>query len=127
MHNFRKLAFIGGGNMAGALVGGLVKRGVAASHLVVADPSPDQLQRLQRDYGIAITVDNAAAVKDAEVVVVWTERGGPEVAAPSGEGGYGSKLLNRSMTIQLGGSISCDWSADGVIISLQMTKDRLTR
>ncbi len=70
MHNFRKLAFIGGGNMAGALVGGLVKRGVAASHLVVADPSPDQLQRLQRDYGIAITVDNAAAVKDAEVVVV---------------------------------------------------------
>lgn len=70
MHNIRKLAFIGGGNMAGALIGGLVKRGVAGSHLVVADPSPDQLQRLQRDYGIATTVDNAAAVKDAEVVVI---------------------------------------------------------
>lgn len=70
MHNIRKLAFIGGGNMAGALIGGLVKRGVAGSHLVVADPSPDQLQRLQRDYGIATTADNAAAVKDAEVVVI---------------------------------------------------------
>ena len=70
MHNIRKLAFIGGGNMAGALIGGLVKRGVAASHLVVADPSPDQLQRLHRDFGIETTLDNAAAVKGAEVVVI---------------------------------------------------------
>jgi pyrroline-5-carboxylate reductase len=70
MHNIRKLAFIGGGNMAGALIGGLVKRGVAVSHLVVADPSPDQLQRLHRDFGIETTVDNAAAVKGAEVVVI---------------------------------------------------------
>jgi two-component sensor histidine kinase len=58
-------------------------------------------------------------------VVVWTERGGPPVDALTGEGGYGSKLLNRSMTLQLGGSISCDWSADGVIVTLHMTKDRL--
>ena len=70
MHDIRKLAFIGGGNMAGALIGGLVKRGVAASHLVVADPSPDQLQRLHRDFGIETTLDNAAAVKGAEVVVI---------------------------------------------------------
>jgi len=48
------------------------------------------------------------------------------VAAPAGEGGYGSKLLNRAMTLQLGGSITCDWSAEGVIVTLHMTKDRLT-
>lgn len=73
------------------------------------------------------TLDISCAPHDTEVVLVWTERGGPEVAAPSGEGGYGSKLLNRAMTVQLGGSIICDWRAEGVIISLQMTKDRLTR
>lgn len=73
------------------------------------------------------TLDISCAPHDTEVVVVWTERGGPKVTAPAGEGGYGSKLLNRGMTVQLGGSITCDWSADGVIISLQMTKDRLTR
>jgi two-component sensor histidine kinase len=73
------------------------------------------------------TLDISCAPHDTEVVVVWTERGGPPVAAPAGEGGYGSKLLNRGMTIQLGGSITCDWSAEGVIVSLQMTKDRLTR
>jgi len=72
------------------------------------------------------TLDISCAPHDTEVVVVWTERGGPPVAAPTGEG-YGSKLLNRGMTVQLGGSITCDWSAEGVIISLQMTKDRLSR
>jgi two-component sensor histidine kinase len=73
------------------------------------------------------TLDISCAPHDTDVVVVWTERGGPPVAAPSGVGGYGSKLLNRSMSIQLGGSITCDWSAEGVIVALQMTKDRLTK
>src|SRR5664279_1676506 len=73
------------------------------------------------------TLDISCTPHDTEVVVVWTERGGPPVAAPAGDGGYGSRLLNRGMTVQLGGSITCDWSAEGVIISLQMTKDSLTR
>jgi two-component sensor histidine kinase len=73
------------------------------------------------------TLDISCAAHDIEVVVVWTERGGPPVAAPAGEGGYGSKLLNRGMTIQLGGSISCDWSAEGVIVTLHMTKDQLVK
>jgi two-component sensor histidine kinase len=73
------------------------------------------------------TLDISCAPHESEVVVVWTERGGPPVAAPAGEGGYGSKLLNRGMTVQLGGSITCDWSAEGVIVSLVMTKDRLNR
>lgn len=72
-------------------------------------------------------LDISCAPDDTEVVVVWTERGGPPVAAPAGEGGYGSKLLNRGMTVQLGGSISCDWSPEGVIVTLRMTRDRLTR
>jgi two-component sensor histidine kinase len=73
------------------------------------------------------TLDISCAPHETEVVVVWTERGGPPVAAPAGEAGYGSKLLNRGMTIQLGGSISCDWSAEGVIVTLYMTKDRLAK
>jgi hypothetical protein len=51
---------------------------------------------------------------------------GPPDAAPAG-GGYGSKLLNCGMTVQFGGSITCDWNAESVIVSLQMSKDRLTR
>ncbi len=70
MHNIRRLAFIGGGNMAAALIGGLTKRGLPGERIGVADPSQDQLQRLVRDYGIQIAADNAGAVRGAEVVIL---------------------------------------------------------
>ena len=49
MIDIRRLAFIGGGNMAAALIGGLIKRGLAGERIVVADPERDQLQRLVRE------------------------------------------------------------------------------
>jgi len=70
MHNIRRLAFIGGGNMAAALISGLIKRGLAAAHVVVADPAHEQLDALRRDFGITTANDNVAAVADAEVVIL---------------------------------------------------------
>ena len=70
MKDIRRLAFIGGGNMAAALIGGLTKRGLPAERIVVADPSREQLDRLVRDYGVATAPDNPAAVAGAEVVVL---------------------------------------------------------
>ena len=70
LNNIRRLAFIGGGNMAAALISGLIKRGIAPGRLVVADPSQDQLQRLVRDFHIETAPDNASAVQGAEVVVL---------------------------------------------------------
>jgi pyrroline-5-carboxylate reductase len=70
MINIRRLAFIGGGNMAAALIGGLTKRGLPSSRIVAADPSAEQLQRLVRDYGITAASGNADAVEGAEVVIL---------------------------------------------------------
>src|ERR1700736_3613494 len=70
MNNIRRLAFIGGGNMAAALIGGLTKRGLAPARVAVAGPNREQLQRLVRDYGIEAAADNASAVNGAEVVVL---------------------------------------------------------
>jgi pyrroline-5-carboxylate reductase len=70
MNNIRRLAFIGGGNMAAALISGLTKRGLPRERLVVADPSQPQLDRLVRDFGIQAAADNASAVQEAEVVVL---------------------------------------------------------
>jgi pyrroline-5-carboxylate reductase len=70
MNNIRRLAFIGGGNMAAALISGLTKRGVSAGRMVVADPSEEQLERLARDYAVKTAADNVSAVQGAEVVVL---------------------------------------------------------
>jgi pyrroline-5-carboxylate reductase len=70
MNNIRRLAFIGGGNMAAALIGGLTKRGLPSERVVVADPSQEQLQRLVRAFGVTAAADNASAAHGAEVVIL---------------------------------------------------------
>lgn len=69
------------------------------------------------------TLDVTCTVHDNDVALVWTERGGPVVAQPA-EAGFGSKLITR-MAARLGGSFSSDWSTGGVIVKLDMKKDRL--
>ena len=40
--------------------------------------------------------------------------------------GFGSKMVHRSMAL-LGGAIAFDWSEEGVVASLRMSKDRIAR
>jgi two-component sensor histidine kinase len=72
------------------------------------------------------TLDISGSSDDREVNLAWTERGGPAVAPPVGGEGYGSKLLTRSVAGQLGGSISTDWSNDGIVVTLKMDPGRLS-
>ena len=71
------------------------------------------------------TLDIASSGDESETVLLWTERGGPEVEAPTNAGGYGSKLVHRSVTGQLGGSIARHWSPAGLIVTLRMNNARL--
>jgi two-component sensor histidine kinase len=71
------------------------------------------------------TLDVSCAAHDDEVVVVWTERGGPPVTAPIGPAGFGSKLVGRSISGQLNGVITYAWPTEGVVITLRMSKSRL--
>src|SRR5690348_11883823 len=63
------IAFIGGGNMATSLAGGLIKRGHAPARITVADPRPEQLTSLARKFGVGVTADNLEAATAAEVLV----------------------------------------------------------
>ena len=47
-----KISFIGGGNMASALIGGLIKQGVSAKNIFVADPYDQTRQRLESELSI---------------------------------------------------------------------------
>jgi len=70
MVDVRKLSFIGGGNMASALIGGLISKGLAPGCLWASDPDLRQRERLTAEYGIHAPADEAAVVRDAEVVVL---------------------------------------------------------
>jgi two-component sensor histidine kinase len=71
------------------------------------------------------TLDVSCNAGDDEVVIMWTERGGPPVKAPEKLHGFGSKLVHRSMAAQLGGAIAFDWDEEGVVVTLRMSKSRL--
>jgi two-component sensor histidine kinase len=71
------------------------------------------------------TLDVACDSPEKDLVLVWTERGGPPVVAPEGTGGYGSKLAARAMSAQLRGTIGYDWSPEGAVITLRMDTERL--
>jgi pyrroline-5-carboxylate reductase len=70
MKDIARLAFIGGGNMAAALINGLTRRGMPAGRIVVADPSSSQRDLLVRGHGVMTAADNEDAVTDADVVVL---------------------------------------------------------
>jgi len=66
-----KLTFIGAGNMAEAIVAGIVKQQVvAAGDVCVTDISPERLEHFSGKYGVATSADNPSAVAAADVVVL---------------------------------------------------------
>jgi len=66
----KPVAFIGGGNMARSLMGGLCAAGVAPSVIRVADPNPECREGLARDFSVAVFADAAEAVAGAETWVL---------------------------------------------------------
>lgn len=71
------------------------------------------------------TLDISGSTDDEIVSLVWTEQGGPLVVSPKGREGYGSKLLLRSVSGALGGTIEYDWSAEGLVVAMQLSVARL--
>src|SRR6185312_4968767 len=65
-----RIAFIGGGNMARSLIGGLLATGHAAADIRVADPLAETRERLGRDFGVATFAENRLAVADADVILL---------------------------------------------------------
>src|SRR5260370_29778519 len=67
-----KIAFIGGGNMAAALIGGLIKRGVSSADLYAVDVSEDARKRAETEFGIktGAAADAALGAYDAIVLAV---------------------------------------------------------
>ena len=98
-----RIAFIGAGNMATSLIGGLLAQGIPASHIRASDPGAEQRAKIAAEHGIALFADNAEAILDADVIVLATK---PQVLkdvclalAPS--------LQDGQLLVSIAAGISC--------------------
>ncbi|HET6418857.1 MAG TPA: pyrroline-5-carboxylate reductase [Geobacteraceae bacterium] len=65
----KKVGFIGGGNMAEAIIKGLLAGGVRSSDISVSEPVEARREYLSKTYGVSVGTDNSALVKSCQVII----------------------------------------------------------
>ncbi|PTQ72889.1 pyrroline-5-carboxylate reductase [Pseudomonas sp. GV071] len=65
-----RIAFIGAGNMAASLIGGLRAQGMDSKLISASDPGAEQRSKISAEHGISVFADNADAVNGADVIVL---------------------------------------------------------
>lgn len=69
MMNPEKIAFIGGGNMATSLVGGVLQQGYPPAQLAISEPDLTKHPSLQA-LGVSLFTNNTSAIVDADVLIL---------------------------------------------------------
>ncbi|WP_248765519.1 pyrroline-5-carboxylate reductase [Pseudomonas protegens] len=68
--NTTRIAFIGAGNMATSLIGGLRAKGLEASQIRASDPGEQTRAKVAAEHGIQVFADNAEAIEGVDVIVL---------------------------------------------------------
>ncbi|MDQ2076585.1 pyrroline-5-carboxylate reductase [Marinimicrobium sp. ABcell2] len=97
-----KLAFIGAGNMARSIIGGLIAQGYPAEAISASDRNPVVLSQMVSDFGIH-TGDNHTIARDAEVVVLAVK---PQVLKAVAED-LRPSLSHQPLLISIAAGIDC--------------------
>ncbi len=66
----KKIGFIGAGNMAYSLVGGLTATGVSGANIWVSDPSVDKMTQMADNFGVNVCQSNNALVQSVDIVIL---------------------------------------------------------
>ena len=72
------------------------------------------------------TLDVSTQSSGDDISLIWMERGGPIVEAPPQPTGFGSKLVERSISRQLGGALNYNWSQQGLVVTLKLHREKLS-
>ena len=66
----KNIGFIGGGNMARSLIGGLIKAGTPITNISVADPLESIRGQLQHDFGVSVYRINEVVARSADILIL---------------------------------------------------------
>jgi len=97
------IAFIGAGNMASSIIGGLVRSGHPAERITAADPYPPSLEALKASTGVKICAHNAEAVTNADVVVLAVK---PQVMAEASDSIAGAVQSTGAVTLSIAAGVT---------------------
>ena len=99
-----KIAFIGGGNMGGSLISGLIKSGYESNLITVATPVDKEVETLKAKFKINGTTNNAQAGKDADVVVLAVK---PQIMATALKALKESNSFKNKLIITVMAGVTC--------------------
>jgi len=99
-----KIAFIGAGNMAKAIIGGLIAEGFSPNDLSASGPRLETLEKVSTEYGISISTDNAATAATADVIVLSVK---PQMLKEVALG-LANSLAHKPLIISLAAGITTD-------------------
>ena len=70
-------------------------------------------------------LDVSSTIDGDQISVVWAETGGPQVSEEPVLKGFGSRLIARSVSTELGGELVYDWQETGLVVTIRMSLERL--
>ncbi len=111
----RSIAFIGGGNMASALIGGLRRQGMAGQQIRVVEPLSEQREQLQSQWGVQ-ALERAGAELAGSELVVWAVK--PQMFAQAAEqaGPHTRSALQLSVAAGIGSETLMRWLSSERIV-----------
>ena len=101
----RTIAFIGAGNMASAIFGGMIEAGYPADRIIATARSRDTLEALEQRYGVTTTQDNADAVARADVIVLGVK---PQMMHDVCQALAPAVQERKPLVISVAAGITCD-------------------